>query len=72
MGHFHQDHDRRQRFIDCYVASFLAAEASRALQRAEVEHTTLAEQHQPLENAFILAMGAWKQAQQLGILDQVE
>lgn len=72
MAHFHQDHDRRQRFIDCYVASFLAAEASCALQRAEVEHTNLSEQNQPLQNAFFLAKSAWRQAQQLGILDEVE
>lgn len=61
---------RRQRFIDNYAAAYLAAEASRASEFAELHGTAHSYgKRQPVEDAFFLAKCAWEQAEKLGVLD---
>lgn len=60
---------RRQRFIDSYAAAYLAAEASRATEFAQLNGTAHSYgKRQPVEDAFYLAKCAWEQAESLGVL----
>lgn len=65
------DHERRQRFIDQYAASYLAAEASRRCEQAELAGTGHSYgRSQPVEDAFFLAKCAWDQFERLDLRDE--